>query len=142
MDVCVIVDVTVKCRGMYLSLHSSVLFVLVCMTFVSFFFSSRRRHTRYWRLEFRRVLFRSKQRTLRLRCAYPPGRTSWHRNGETSDWYPPPSPGHARPGVPNAERCGGRSASDRPRSQIGRASCRERVENSVVAVSLKKKQRT
>src|SRR3712207_5936563 len=41
-------------------------------TSIYFFFSSRRRHTRYWRdLEFRRVLFRS-QRYLQVAAEAPP----------------------------------------------------------------------
>src|SRR3712207_8435551 len=85
----------------------------------SLFFSSRRRHTRYWRdWEFRRVLFRS---------AGDPGDAEPGRLGELAG-------GDVGVGGPD-ER-----VDEGPGDQeIGRASCRERGKISGVAVSLKKK---
>src|SRR3712207_7426355 len=51
------------------------------------------------------------------------------------------APGKARPGG-DGGRGGGRSRRAVVCREIGRASCRERVEISVVAVSLKKKKKT
>src|SRR3712207_7568215 len=47
---------------------------------LTFFFSSRRRHTRYWRdWSFRRVLFRSEEGRRRYVCVYPFGRSyEWY----------------------------------------------------------------
>src|SRR3712207_7644838 len=95
-----------------------------------FFFSSRRRHTRYWRDWSSDVC----SSDLRLNDDGGPAR----RATGPATRRPPPSEAAqaaARSGAPSSS-----DGSDGPGSnQIGRASGRERVENSVVAVSFKKK---
>src|SRR3989475_12058126 len=83
-----------------------------------FFFSSRRRHTRF-------------------DC-------DWSSDVCSSDLLPGrrgqlPAGGHVDPGGGHPGPPGHRDRQGAARGQIGRASCRERVEISVVAVSLKKK---
>src|SRR3712207_7042690 len=92
-----------------------------------FFFSSRRRHTRYWRDWSSDVCSSD--------LDLPALRGLRDRRGQLR--------GRGRPGQPAAdlspaarqEPAAGRG----PGREIGRASCRERVEISVDAVSLKKK---
>src|SRR5437879_13910530 len=87
-----------------------------------FFFSSRRRHTRYigdWSSDVcSSDLVTGTPRRTRRRSVPSP------RNVVTTDERLPPSAANARS------------------SKIGRASCRERVEISVVGVSLNKKRET
>src|SRR5437867_13411553 len=78
-----------------------------------FFFSSRRRHTRSY--------------------------GDWSSDVCSSDLGAPPPPAGATAAARGRTTAGSRAP--RTRTQIGRASCRERVENPVVAVSLKKKKR-
>src|SRR5690348_17780850 len=102
-----------------------------CLFFFFFFFSSRRRHTRWtgdWSsdvcssdLPARRL---SGARGGRLHRVAGGGRAA--AGGQACDR------GSPRP-------CRRRPARDRGARQIGRASCRERVEVSVVGVSVKKK---
>src|SRR3712207_9545100 len=92
-----------------------------------FFFSSRRRHTRYWR--------------------------DWSSDVCSSDLHLDPAGEVGRPPPPEDHVHGqgrrdavrgdlpDRRGVDRRGLQIGRASCRERVQISVDAVSLKKKER-
>src|SRR3712207_9468420 len=89
-----------------------------------FFFSSRRRHTRYWRDWSSDVC--SSDLTSRSR---PAG--SCPRETTTTPLREQPSAALA-----------GTSWAPSTGFEIGRASCRERVEISVVAVSLKKKKHT
>src|SRR4051812_49979422 len=100
-----------------------------------FFFSSRRRHTRLtcdWSSDvcssdLEILVVRTRRDSARCPQAHPP----------------PPAPRRSRPGVKDLTvRTGpGRwcRTSPAPTREIGRASCRERVEISVVAGSLKKK---
>src|SRR3712207_8050169 len=91
--------------------------VVECLS-VFFFFSSRRRHTRYWRDWSSDV------------CSSDLGR------GRRWPWQALLELDAAGERAVHDEVGPGGEAGDR---EIGRASCRERVEISVVAVSLKKK---
>src|SRR3712207_9554570 len=84
-----------------------------------FFFSSRRRHTRYWRDWSSDVCSSDlgARRSAPAGSVTAPMKVTWTYTDEA-----PALATHS--------------------FQIGRASCRERVEISVVAVSLKKKKRT
>src|SRR3712207_9137685 len=89
-----------------------------------FFFSSRRRHTRYWR-DWSSDVCSSDL------AARRPGAGSAVLPGDGAGRGP--GCGHGQPAGPAGGQPGQLAV------QIGRASCRERVEISVVAVSLKKK---
>src|SRR3712207_7452789 len=100
-----------------------------------FFFSSRRRHTRYWRdwssdvcssdlAHGRPPAVRGRDRRA---TGLGPAERRRHQGGERAT----PRTGASGPWT-RGRRGGGRA-------EIGRASCRERVEISVVAVSSKKR---
>src|SRR5258707_10029481 len=84
-----------------------------------FFFSSRRRHTRYWR--------------------------DWSSDVCSSDLSPVGSQQHPTGETPVLRADANRSRRSRDGAsgllKIGRASCRERMKISVVAVTLKKKKK-
>src|SRR3712207_9564045 len=90
-----------------------------------FFFSSRRRHTRYWRD------WSSDVCSSDLALVVSPGAVS-RPVGETTITRAVNTLSAMTGGVRLDKR------NEYTNSQIGRASCRERVEISVVAVSLKK----
>src|SRR3712207_9366003 len=100
-----------------------------------FFFSSRRRHTRYWRD------WSSDVCSSDLPWSSPPGLK--RSQAEQGQPVRVALAGHQLPralalarGMPAAQEA---AVVPEEAQQIGRASCRERVEISVVAVSLKKK---
>src|SRR3712207_9193884 len=90
-----------------------------------FFFSSRRRHTRYWRDWSSDVCSSD--------LAGGRGRPQRQADPQPARHHPP-APGRADRGDQGEDHGGGQR-----RPEIGRASCRERAKISVVAVSLKKK---
>src|SRR3712207_8852730 len=100
------------------------------LPFYFFFFSSRRRHTRYWR-DWSSDVCSSDLGSPRPRSA----------RGEAAagGGAGPAAATGRRPGRRRRRTSGGGGGDGAPPSQIGRASCRERVEISVGAVSLKKK---
>src|SRR5699024_11329604 len=108
----------------YTTLHSSVFFLhCVCVIVVLFFFSSRRRHTRSKR-DWSSDVCSSDLR----------GAAGVVTDGAIRDY-------DAVAEVGLTAFSAGAHPSVLGRRQIGRASCRERVEISVVAVALKKKKR-
>src|SRR3712207_9398593 len=96
--------------------------------YCSFFFSSRRRHTRYWRDWSSDVCSSDLDRCRDDRDQRDGGRAALVHAGEGQQ-----ERDHEDPAA-DAERPGQQAADH----EIGRASCRERVKISAVAVSLKK----
>src|SRR3712207_9119904 len=97
----------------------------------AFFFSSRRRHTRYWRDWSSDVCCSD----LGQRRRHHRGLCLGHHTAHARDAADPYVP-LERPVLPIKRLC----ELAREREKIGRAPCRERGEISVVAVSLKKTQ--